>query len=95
MLEVDQKPPRAASRKSVMILANVRVRNGPTPAKIRNISTAGSMIEIETTVPRTEPFQLTRGSLTISARRVWSVGNRCGVSFNRSLDVAQWMREAP
>ena len=61
------------------------------PVRIRNMSTTGALVEAAAVPEDGSPVRLVRGSLTISARVMWSEGGRCGLRFSSVVSVREWL----
>jgi hypothetical protein len=60
------------------------------PVKIRNISTAGALVEGAVMPSEGSLVQLVRGSLIVHGLVAWSADGRCGIKFSGSVDVNKW-----
>ena len=82
---------RTANRSSLYLAASLYCDGSVYPVKIRNISSAGALIECPATLVPDSLVQLVRGSLTAPGVVAWSEGGRCGLSFSTSFNVEQWV----
>jgi hypothetical protein len=75
-----------------MFLAAV-LRNGEeqAPAKVRNMSPHGAMVESSLTPARGTSVYLIRGMLVAAGTVVWSSPGRCGLRFDSELSVKEWL----
>lgn len=84
---------RVDPRTNMFMAATLHIEGAPTPtpAKIRNLSATGAMVEGPVLPSAGSTVQLVRGGLSTSATVLWQVGNRCGLSFAGSVSVQAWM----
>ena len=83
---------RNEQRSSLFLGAALFCDGISTPARIRNLSEAGALVEA-TSVPDVGTIvQLVRGNLIVHALVVWSREGRCGLKFSGLVDVALWRR---
>lgn len=61
------------------------------PVKIRNISTAGALVEAAAVPPAGTAARLVRGALAVPAKIVWSTQGRCGLQFSSLVLVEEWI----
>jgi hypothetical protein len=85
---------RLEHRLSLYLGAALYCDGSSTPARIRNLSHAGALVEAASAPQVGALVQLVRGSLIVHALVIWSVGGRCGLKFSGSVDVEHW-RAAP
>ncbi|HWC56974.1 MAG TPA: PilZ domain-containing protein [Sphingomicrobium sp.] len=82
---------RAAPRTNMYVGAVVEWDGASSPAKIRNMSAAGALVDIVHAPEAGSPVRLTRGSLAVEGTVAWSADRRCGISFNSLVTVRDWM----
>lgn len=85
---------RVAGRASIYLAATLYCDGSPSPAKIRNISATGALLESPVVPGVGSLVQLVRGRLIIHGLVIWALEGRCGLKFSGSIDVQEW-RAAP
>jgi hypothetical protein len=85
---------RTASRASLYLAAALYCDGSSSPVKIRNISSAGVLIEGGVIPSVGSLVQLVRGGLIVHGLVAWSIEDRAGIKFSGTVDVQQW-RAAP
>jgi hypothetical protein len=85
---------RLAARSSLYLGAALYCDGSSTPARIRNISTGGALVEAAVVPEVGDLVQLVRGTLIVHGLVIWSEEDRCGLKFSGAVDVQQW-RSAP
>lgn len=85
---------RAHPRTSIYLTAALYSDGLPTPAKIKNLSATGALVDVPVIPAEGTLVQLIRGSLIAHAIVTWSADNLCGLKFSGRIDVQHW-REAP
>lgn len=85
---------RAASRSSLYLAAALYCDGASSPVKIRNISSAGALLEGMPVPDAGSLVQLVRGDLIVHGLIAWADDKRCGIKFSGTVDVQQW-RAAP
>lgn len=83
---------RADPRKAMFVAAELFVGRASTPVKIRNMSTAGALVEGDALPPAGVAIRLVRGPLSASGRMSWSDGSRGGVALAETIAVEDWIR---
>lgn len=79
--------------RSSMFLACVMLAGpGSAPAKIRNLSPNGALIETPVVPPVGTIVDLIRGSLSARGEVMWQSENRCGVRFSSQVSVSDWLK---
>lgn len=81
---------RGGNRASLYLAAALYCDGFSSPVKIRNISSAGALIEGLLVPSMGSLVQLVRGGLIVHGLVAWSVEGRCGLKFSGSVDVEQW-----
>jgi hypothetical protein len=61
------------------------------PAKIRNMSGSGALVEAAVLPPTGTPVRLARGSLSAQAVVAWVGTGRCGIRFTSQVAVGEWL----
>lgn len=81
-----------APRLSVLRRAQVRVGGTVLPARLRNVSQAGTMIELSRYVTPGEVAEIEiQDGPTVHARVVWWSDNRCGLAFDEEISL-DWLK---
>jgi hypothetical protein len=81
---------RVSKRASLYLAATVYHDGHPSPVKIRNISSAGALLESRSDLPSGALIQLVRGNLIVTGLVAWSSDGRYGLKFSGGIDVQQW-----
>lgn len=81
---------RAVSRASLYLAAALYCDGFSSPVKIRNISSAGALIEGLAIPDEGSLVQLVRGGLIVHGLVAWGGDGRCGIKFSGTVDVQQW-----
>lgn len=82
---------RTAERLSLFSAATVYAGRTSRPARLRDMSPQGAMVE-STLVPEVGSFiTIRRGGLRASGRVVWTRDNRFGLSFSCPAQVSDWI----
>ena len=90
-LAVHPEDTREGIRKNLFVAAVLRSETGQAPVRVRNLSSKGAMIETSVAPSAGATVELRRGSLQASARVAWQQGSRCGLEFQSSVDVDEWI----
>ena len=90
-LAFDADSERAQQRTSMFLAAVLRSNSQSAPARIRNLSPSGAMIESSITPAVGSTVTLSRGSLIASAIVAWSLARKCGVRFSSEVSVQEWL----
>jgi len=85
---------RETARSSLYLGAALYCDGGSTPARIRNMSSRGALVEAAVVPEVGALVQLIRGTLIVHGLVIWSEEGRCGLKLSGSVDVQQW-RSAP
>jgi hypothetical protein len=73
------------------LIAKIRLCGQPSPAKIRNISKSGMMIDTELPLsPRQQLFIKLSNNKVVPAEVVWNDGNRTGVRLSSPISILQF-----
>lgn len=81
---------RLALRSSLFLGAVLHWNGCCTPARVRNMSETGALVEAAVLPLVDSAVQLVRGALMTHARVIWSDGGRCGLKFSGAVDVQRW-----
>ena len=81
---------RTVSRASLYLAAALYCDGFSSPVKIRNISSAGALLEGPAIPDPGSLVQLVRGALIVHGLVAWSADGRCGIKFSGTVDVQQW-----
>ncbi len=76
---------RAGSRASAFLLAFLEVEGTAFPVCLRNLSTAGALVEAEAGFPIGARVTFRRAFAAVPAKVVWSRGGRFGIAFDQRL----------
>ena len=82
---------RREPRTSLFVMATLYAASGSSPVKVRDLSSAGALIEAGVIPSPGTRVRLSRGSLNIMGEIVWCRGERAGLRFESSLSVAEWL----
>lgn len=82
---------RSQPRSSMFLAAVMRAGGERTPAKVRNMSQNGAMIESSVTPSVGTIVDVVRGALVARGTVIWSSENRCGVRFSSDVSVKDWL----
>lgn len=85
---------RTAPRSNMYIAGILCWAGSSTPAKIRNMSGSGALIEAAIIPAKNMPVRLVRGSLSAEGRVAWVEEGRCGLHFDAHISVRDWMAPA-
>jgi len=75
----------------MFIAATMQFDGLSTPVKVRNLSAAGALIETSVSPAAGVSFTLRRGSLAVPGSVAWTRENRCGLQFDSTVVVRDWM----
>lgn len=85
---------RSHERKNLFVAAVLYCDGGCSPAKIRNLSESGALIEAAVVPPPGTRIRLRRGSLEVGAKVVWQKRSSAGVKFDAAVCVVDWLPTA-
>ena len=85
---------RAGARSSLYLGAALYCDGSSTPARIRNMSAEGALVEAAVLPEIGALVQLVRGTLIVHGLVIWCAEGRCGLKFSGAVVVQQW-RTAP
>ena len=89
--EQDDAERRTESRSSMFLAAVLRAGLEQAPAKVRNMSPHGAMVESSLMPVRGASVHLIRGLLVAEGTVIWSTTGRCGLRFASELSVKDWL----
>lgn len=81
---------RAEPRMNLFLSASAEIDGRSFPVRIRNLSALGAMIESPGLPAPGNAVLVERTGLRVAGIVRWSRGQRAGVLFDRSIDVAAW-----
>jgi hypothetical protein len=82
---------RETLRTNMYVAALLSCDGSSSPAKIRNMSAEGCLVEAPVVPPAGSLVRLARGSLAAEGVIAWTLPGRCGIKFRALLEVQQWM----
>jgi hypothetical protein len=82
---------RAESRSNVFLTALIDTPDGPLPARVRNLSSRGALLE-GPVLPIEGLIRLRRGDLHVRARVAWRRDGYCGLQFDSTIEVPAWIK---
>lgn len=82
--------PRAV-RKNLLLSATIKVGALRAPVRIRNLSESGAMIDGAALPEAGTALVLRRLEVEIGARAVWRRAGRCGITFDGTVSVEDWV----
>lgn len=87
----DRADVRIAHRSSMYLAASLYHDGISSPARIRNMSASGALVEAAVVPGSSSTVCLRRGSLVVDATVAWSEEGRCGLQFAGSIEMQQWL----
>jgi hypothetical protein len=84
---------RREPRYSLLLCVRLLSARGALPAKLRDLSLSGALVEGYGLPPAGSTLFLVRGDLELSARVAWQRGDRAGLEFHIPLTEAQLIAE--
>lgn len=82
---------RQQRRSSLFLAAVLRSETEQVPARVRNMSLKGAMVEAPICPPKGTKVQLIRGSLIAHGEVMWTEGGQCGLRFASDVSVKDWL----
>ena len=86
---------RGVHRSKLLLAATIEAAGMKSPARIRDLSETGALLEGPAFPPVNTVLTLTRLAMTINARVVWHAPPRCGVEFQGKIAIAEWISGKP
>jgi PilZ domain-containing protein len=84
---------RAAPRYTVLLCVRLLSARGDQPARLRDLSLGGAMIEGDNLPPPGASVVLQRRGFEAFARMIWADGRRAGLAFEQPLTEAQLLAQ--
>jgi hypothetical protein len=84
---------RREPRYTLLLCVKLLTARGMVPAKLRDLSLSGAMVEGYDLPPPGSNLFLLRGHLELSARVAWRRGDRAGLEFHVPLSEEQLLAE--
>ena len=75
----------------MFVMAALYSDSGSFPVKVRDLSSAGALIEGCVISPPGTRVRLCRGSLSATGEIVWRRGERAGIRFESTVSVVEWL----
>jgi hypothetical protein len=82
---------RGSPRTNLLLAATLEAGRSSAPVRVRNLSERGALVEGDCLPSSGTAIVLKRGDLEVSGRVAWSAGNRCGLQFDDSVPVRNWV----
>jgi hypothetical protein len=82
---------RGLARSNMYVAGQISWERSSSPAKIRNMSPAGALVQAPVVPPVGCPVRLARGSQRADGRVAWTEQDRCGIQFDSLVSVREWM----
>ena len=95
---MDQSSPsqnRRSRRSNVLMAASVEWGGAAVPAKLRNLSKEGALVEGPGLPAVGSKVRFRKGELSLAGHVAWSAGSRAGIAFDRELDPEAVLRHVP
>lgn len=89
-----ESDPRSGPRSNVFLMAMLDVGSGTYPVRVRNLSLHGALLEGAQLPREGTAVRLMRGSLCAAGDVAWQSDRHCGIRFNRSVNVNEWVKRA-
>ena len=83
--------PRGARRASMYLAAVLHAGALASPARVRNMSSTGALVEANTVPHPGTVIRLVRGGLAADGEVMWARGGRCGLRFHDRVDCHRWL----
>lgn len=77
---------RSEKRARVLLAATLQNATGTWQVRLRNISSAGALIESPIVPPPGSFVLFSRGPIAVTSRVVWTDGTRLGLAFRERID---------
>ena len=85
---------RSSPRSNVFLTAALAGDGASRPVRIRNLSVNGALLEGYDFPQEGKKAQLRRGSLCVQGEIAWQNGKYCGLRFDHSILVQEWVKRA-
>ena len=89
-----ESDPRSGPRFNVFLMAMLHANSSACPVRVRNLSPHGALLEGAELPREGAAVQLMRGSLCAAGEVAWQSDRHCGVCFNGTVDVDEWVKRA-
>lgn len=86
---------RRQPRTHLFVAATIYSDAGAAPARIRNMSPSGALIECADIPDPCTAVTLKRGSLEASGQIAWKIDQKAGIALSTTVHVASWMSRHP
>lgn len=77
---------RAARRARILLAAKLHTPAGTIPARLRDLSRKGALVECAKVPPAGTEVTFERGATTVPARVAWAAAGRVGLEFHYMID---------
>jgi hypothetical protein len=91
IMDMDITSTRREPRKSMFVMATLYAATGSAPVKVRDMSSAGALIEGGVIPAPGTTIRLCRGSLSVTGKVAWSKEARAGLSFDSTVSPDDWL----
>jgi hypothetical protein len=85
---------RSSPRSNVFLTAALAAEGASRPVRIRNLSINGALLEGHDFPEEGRKAQLRRGSLCVQGEIAWQNGKYCGLRFDHTILVQEWVKRA-
>jgi hypothetical protein len=85
---------RSSPRSNVFLTAALAAEGASYPVRIRNLSINGALLEGHDFPEEGKKAQLRRGSLCVQGEIAWQNGKYCGLRFDHTILVQEWVKRA-
>lgn len=82
---------RSSERTNLFVAAVLYSEGGTSPAKVRNLSECGALVEATVVPPAGTSVRLCRGSLAVIGKVVWCRGGKVGLRFDSKITITDWL----
>lgn len=82
---------RQERRTSLFVMATLYANSGSWPVRVRDLSSAGALVEGAILPPEGTSIRLNRGTLSVVGEIIWCRDGRAGLRFDSNLSVADWL----
>jgi len=91
---VPRNESRSSPRSNVFLTATLAAEGASRPVRIRNLSINGALLEGHDFPEEGKKAQLRRGSLSVQGEIAWHHGKYCGLRFDHTILVQEWVKRA-